>query len=111
MATWQSVVVHPLGLAGYALACVFGLLAKFGPTAQYPWLTPVAVAMAFVALVGGLLLGWQRKGKPVKPSSDTSGWAQDVTQTTLGDRSPAIANVKGDVSINYDNQTSDNKNT
>ena len=111
MATWQSVVVHPLGLAGYALACVFGLLAKFGPTAQYPWLAPVAVAMAFVALVGGLLLGWRRRQKPVKAPGETSGSARDVAQTTTGDRSPAIANVKGDVSINYDGRTSNNKNT
>ena len=56
MASWRSAVAHPLGLAGYALACVFGLLAKFGPTAQYPWLAPIAVAMAVVALIGGLLV-------------------------------------------------------
>ena len=109
MASWQSAVVHPLGLAGYALACVFGLLAKFGPTAQYPWLTPVAVAMAFVALLGGLLIGLQRKpqpkAKPVKPSDDGSG----CTQTTEGDQSPAIANVKGPVSISYGGQTPRNK--
>jgi hypothetical protein len=107
MASWQSAVVHPLGLAGYALACIFGLLAKFGPTAQYPWLAPVAVGMAVVALLGGLLIAFRQNGKPAKPKDGVA----TVTQTTEGDQSPAIANVTGQVSLNYGGQSPKNKKT
>ena len=110
MASWQSVVVHPLGLAGYALACVFGLVARFGPTAQFPWLAPVAVAMAVVALLGGLLLSLQRRQpRGARPSNYESPSA--ATQTTGGHQSPAIAHVKGRVSINYDGQKPKSKKT
>jgi hypothetical protein len=111
MASWQSAVVHPLGLAGYALACMFGLLAKFGPTTQYPWLAPVAVAMAFVALLGGLLIALRNKSKPAKPVDAGAKSATQATQATHGKQSPAIANVKGAVSIDYGGQASKSKKT
>ena len=103
MASWRSTVVHPLGLAGYALACVFGLLARFGPNAQYPWLAPTAVAMAVVALLGGLLLALLRRTKTPKVSDGDPSRAS-VTQSTKGDKSPAIVS-SGSVSINYGEQT------
>ena len=113
MTSWRSAVIHPLGLAGYALACVFGLLARFGPTDQYPWLTPVAVTMAVVALVGGLLIAvLQRptaKGKSSKavdgPSFSMGG------QSTTGDQSPAVVSLKGPVSISYGGKAPENRKT
>jgi hypothetical protein len=103
MASWQSAVVHPLGLSGYALACVFGLLAKFGPTAQYPWLAPVAVAMAVVALIGGLLATILQKPKAKATSQKQSGEPSlsMAAPSTTGDQSPAIVSLKGAVSIDY----------
>ena len=103
MTSWRSAVVHPLGLAGYALACVFGLLARFGPTVQYPWLTPLAVGMAVAALVGGLLVALRRR--PRSPS----GQPPTVQQNTQGPQSPAVANVKGPVSIDYRGRPPNNK--
>ncbi len=104
MVSWRHAVVHPLGLAGYALACVFGLLAKFGPIAQYPWLVPVAIAMAIVALIGGLLVAWRQV------ASSPPGHSQ-LHQQTQGPQSPTIANVKGHVSIDYRGRSPKSKDT
>jgi hypothetical protein len=116
MKDWSSVITHPLGLAAYALASVFGLLAAFGPTDKYPWLLPVAVTMACVTLVGGLALAFKgaytqstiepspapksapsakRKATP-KPAP-----AAGITQHTKGDQSPNVADVGGHVDITY----------
>lgn len=97
MKSWQSAVVHPLGLAGYALACVFGLAAKFGPTVQYPWLAPSAVTMACVALIMALLITFRENSK----SSPSNNASVSVRQMTRGDQSPAIAGIEGPVSIDY----------
>jgi hypothetical protein len=101
MASWRSAVVHPLGLAGYALACVFALLARLGPTGRYPWLAPIAVAMACVALVAALVITLRRKSNSGAPE----GEAASPLQRTRGDQSPAIANVEGSVSIDYSRRT------
>src|SRR5947208_9467759 len=97
MASWRSAVINPLGLAGYTLACVFALLAKLGPTGQYPWLAPTAVAMACVALVAAVVITLRRK-------STSRGYNRapfSLLQRTRGAQSPAIANVEGSVSIDY----------
>jgi hypothetical protein len=57
-----KIITHPLGLTGYALALVFGLIGKFGPSNRWPWLVPAAVAMALVCVVGGLLLANRQIG-------------------------------------------------
>lgn len=103
MASWRSAVVHPLGLAGYALACVFGLLVKFGPTAQYPWLAPIAVAMAVVALIGGLSVAVLKcpTARAKSPQGADEPSLSMAAQSTTGDQSPAIVSLKGPVSISY----------
>ena len=68
MTNWTKAVVHPLGLAGYALACVFGVIAKYGPVEKWPWLPPVAVAMAVVALIAGLLLASRESNRTATKS-------------------------------------------
>lgn len=100
MTSWQSAVIHPLGLAGYALACVFGLVARFGPTDQYPWLAPSAVAMACTALVTALLITLRQKSLNSQRSR-SSPPSSPVLQKTRGVQSPAIAHTEGPVSINY----------
>ena len=111
MASWRSAVVHPLGLAGYALACVFGLLAKFGPTAQYAWLAPIAVAMAVVALIGGLLVAVLKRpaAKAKSPKGSDEPSLSMAAQSTTGGQSPAIVSLKGPVSINYGAKLPENK--
>jgi hypothetical protein len=111
MASWQSAVIHPLGLAGYALACVFGLLARFGPTDPYRWLTPVAVTMAVVALVGGLLISILKKPTAKEKSSkvvDGPSFSMGQ-QSTTGDQSAVIVSLKGPVSISYCEKAPENR--
>lgn len=106
MASWQSVVAHPLGLAAYSISCVFGLVARFGPTGQYPWLAPSAVTMACVALGVALLITLRQNSRKTHKSqtsrsSLSNGASSPVVQKTRGIQSPAIANVKGSISIDY----------
>ena len=95
-------VTHPLGLVGYALALVFGLIGRFGPSDRWPWLLPAAIALAAVSVVGGLLLARvQIQAKAAKPrGAQTASAAAGATQVTSGDQSPAIQDA-GNVNINY----------
>lgn len=95
-----KIVTHPLGLAGYALALVFGLISKLGPSDRVPWVAPAAVALAAVCIIGGLVLANGQVNK-VKKTSPPAASAAAVTQHTQGDQSPAISGTSGDVSVNY----------
>jgi hypothetical protein len=91
---WSKAVIHPLGLAGFALALAFGCLGAFGPSDRWPWLLPVAVVLGAVVLVGGFLLARartqrQESGHEAKPAP-----LQPIQQTS-GDLSPAIADTNG----------------
>jgi hypothetical protein len=98
---WSKAVIHPLGLAGFALFLVFGLMGKFGVQSSPSWLLPVCIAMAVLALFGGLLIArtGQLNKKPPSPSPTTETY--DIRQDTRGSESPAIAGPKGSVTITY----------
>ena len=107
MKDWVEVVTNPLGLAGFALFVVFGLLARRGAAGGNRWLAPAAVAMAFVALVGGLVLAYRQLpvGQGAAPSevqgapatqktprdsvSTEPARSSSVVQETSGSQSPA----------------------
>lgn len=120
MQEWVKVVVQPLGLAGFALFLVFGLIARAKRNDQRKWLSTAAVSMAFVALVGGMTLAFVRErgqaaaaaaaaAKPAAPqvqSIQTNGNAspvfvgtgpvtftasQNSTATSSGTKDPAAA--------------------
>ena len=91
MSKWAEVVVHPLGLAGFALFLVFMLLAGTMRRSERRWVVPVAVAMAVIGLVGGLGLAYWQGREPGTPVG--------VQQETHGDASPAVADVEGNVTI------------
>ena len=99
--SWINVVTTPLGLAGFALFLVFGLLAKMSHTKGKPWFPVAAVAMAFVALIGGIALSWvQIEDDQEKSTAATSTPATTQSiQITHGDNSPPVQNVEGDVTI------------
>jgi len=67
--------------AAFALALVFGALSRFGPTEQWPWLAPVAIGMAAVALLSGVLLFWLSRRVPRLPATRNE---------TQGDSSPIL---------------------
>lgn len=54
---WTEVVTHPLGLVGFALSLVFGVVAK---TKKKPrWVMPVSFVLAAVCIIGGMSLAYQ----------------------------------------------------
>ena len=58
MQDWTKVVTEPLGLAGFALFLVFGVLARVKKQDERRWLGPLASGMAVLALLGGLTLAY-----------------------------------------------------
>ncbi len=114
MSEWTKVVTQPLGLAGFVLFLVFGYLAKVKRQDARRWLSPVAFAIAAVALIGGLVIAYVQVPKSVAPASNPANppasiqqqTNQQVQQTTSGQGSPAVQGVQGDVTITVD-QSSD----
>jgi tetratricopeptide (TPR) repeat protein len=51
---WAKAVIHPLGLAGYALALVFGASLKIRNLP--PWWPKAAIGLAALCVIGGLTL-------------------------------------------------------
>ena len=109
MADWSKVVTEPLGLAGFALFLVFGVLARAKRNDERRWLGPLASAMAVVALVGGLTLAYLKTSRivaaqppPAVPVATQKQTNSEVKQTTTGPGSPAVQGVQGDVTITVD---------
>ena len=105
---WTQVITNPLGLAGFALFLVFGLLAKFGLKNKPGWIIAVALVMALIALVGGLSLAWKQHTAVDINTESTSRQTPHSNQITHGDKSPAIQNVEGDVIINFNEEETGN---
>ena len=107
MQDWIKVVTEPLGLAGFALFLVFGVLARVKKQDERRWLGPLASGMAVLALVGGLTLAYVKASQSPTPQAASTPTAKapapmqtnQVEQTTTGKGSPA---VQGDVNITVD---------
>jgi hypothetical protein len=110
MGEWTKVVTHPLGLAGFALFLVFGCLARAKRNDERRWLSPAAVILALVALVGGLLIAYRQAPKPapqpiqaIQPQPPAKQQSNSkVQQTSTGEGSPNVQGVQGDVTITVD---------
>jgi hypothetical protein len=107
---WTKVVMHPLGLAGFALFLVFSLLAKLKRRNERRWLFPAMIAMAGIALLGGLGLAYtQLQGSSAavvaQPSPTPTPVQRQVNQglqRSSGPGSPNVQGVQGDVTITVD---------
>ncbi|HEV2990205.1 MAG TPA: hypothetical protein VG759_17305 [Candidatus Angelobacter sp.] len=55
---WTKVLIHPLGLVGYVLFLLFGLIARAKRRDEKRWLYPAVLAAAGIALVGALGLAY-----------------------------------------------------
>jgi hypothetical protein len=107
MTSWVKVVTDPLGLAGFALFLVFSFLGKRRQGKKPSWLTPLAVAMAFLALVGGISLAFMRVGRP--PAASGEHKIGTIQQSANGGSSSNIAGVQGNVSVVVAPPSSDNR--
>lgn len=112
MNEWTKVVTQPLGLAGFGLFLVFAYVARTKRYDKRSWLSPVAFAMAGLALIGGLALAFVQTPKPAapslqtnKPSAPTQQQTNQVQQTSTGAGSPNVQGVQGDVTITVDQST------
>ena len=56
---WAKAVVHPLGLTGFALSLVFGVLARNKGLPK--WWPAAAIALAFLCAGGGLYLAGEKQ--------------------------------------------------
>lgn len=109
MSEWTKVVTDPLGLAGFALFLVFGLLAQLKRREERQWVARLAAGMAIVTLAGGMVLAYFKTARPaVSPPQSSSAPVRpqqqmnQVQQTTTGPGSPAVQGVQGDVTITID---------
>jgi len=116
MSEWTKVVTHPFGLAAFALFLVFLLVSRTTNATDKPWLNMMFILMAFVALVGGIGLAYWQTSTPAPlpggiaqpsqappdlraPPETQESLTPSIQQSTKGPHSPAIADVKGDVTI------------
>jgi hypothetical protein len=110
MQDWTKVITEPLGLAGFALFLVFGVLSRVKQADERKWLGPVAMAMAVLALAGGLTLAYLKRPQQAAPQLLPAPAAQatsktqsnQVEQKTTGEGSPNVQGVQGDVTITVD---------
>lgn len=109
---WAKVVTNPLGLAGFALFLVFGLIAKVKRSDEKRWIARVAICMAIAALLGGIAIAWiQSHGpaptaatsRPAAPSAKQICEAAD--QKSAGPGSSNVNCVQGNVTITVDQST------
>lgn len=118
MQDWTKVVTEPLGLAGFALFLVFGVLSRLKRKTELRWMGPVAAGMAILALAGGLTLAYVKTARQANPVVSQPAAAaaptqtnQQVQQTTKGAGSPIVQGVQGDVTITVDQSTGSTKKT
>lgn len=109
MSEWTKVVTDPLGLAGFALFLVFGLVAKTRKSSERRWLAPVAVCLAVAALLGGLTLSYLKSSGTQAPAAKPAIQQQNsnVKQISTGSGSPNVQGVNGNVTVTIDQSSGD----
>lgn len=109
---WVKVLIHPLGLTGYALFLLFGLMARAKRRNERRWILPVTLLGACMALAGGIGLAYRDTSRtaqdPVKSLSAASpSMAQQpqqderIQQRSSGANSPNVQGTEGDVTFTY----------
>jgi len=109
MAPWVKVITDPLGLAGFALFLLFGLIARLTRNRERQWISRVAVATAVLTLVGCFAVEFLGTAKSTDVPKDKAAagstpqkQSNEVHQSTSGPGSPAVQGVQGDVAITVD---------
>src|ERR1017187_4967591 len=116
---WMKVIKDPLGIAGFALALVFGVVSRVMVQKRRKntqWIVLLAYALAAACVVGGLALAYHRQSmtRSVKPGptnspalSQTKGSAPPSRRIDKIDQKvgsgAAVAGVQGDVTVNAPN--------
>jgi hypothetical protein len=113
MTNWTKAVTHPLGLAAFALALVFGLLGTYGAMTEHRWLLYTSVGLAAFTLIGGLTLAFyqssNQKKRPSKSPIQEGASVGDVFQESSRTSKVAKASFKGNNNTNIQNADGDVK--
>jgi hypothetical protein len=116
---WDKAVTDPIGLAGFALSLLFGVVAlvvkRRKPSSA--WIVPTGLILATVCILGGLGLAWQRQAhsSPAPHIPSASAATPTIQKMDLHDIhqntncGPAVAGVQGDVTIDS-NSSGNSKN-
>jgi hypothetical protein len=110
--SWLKAITDPLGLAGYALSLLFGVV-TYTVKQRKPrnsWIAPAGFILAAACILGGIGLAYQRQitsfSAPATQTPQTPAEQQmdlhDIHQkATCG---TAVAGVQGNVTINGSSQ-------
>jgi hypothetical protein len=92
---FTKVITHPLGLAGFALALIFGVTGMFARHKTAPsWLPGVAVTLGALCLIGGMLLAYRTIVSTSSPADPQQKEAEKNVANTQKDCAPALAGVR-----------------
>jgi len=98
---WIKVVTHPLGLAAFALFLVFTVVARRSRGRGPAWIVRGFFAMAWVTLIGGLVLAYLQVQKATQPPATVNQQHIDqVNQQSSGSGAVNAAGVQGSVTTN-----------
>lgn len=109
MNEWTKIVTNPLGLAGFALFVVLLLVRSKVTRTDKSLFGRALIVMAIIALVGGIGLAYLQRSTPAAKPQLQEPSPNVIHQSTKGSRSPAVANVDGDVTITESSKTETNK--
>jgi hypothetical protein len=96
---FTTVISHPLGLTAFAfaLSLVFDVTGTFAHKSNKTprWLPEVAVVLAAVCLISGLLLAYHQLQEATLTASNErpQQWTSENVAATRGDCAPAFAGV------------------
>ena len=112
---WIKVITDPLGIAGYALALVFGITGRIisqKGKRNAKWVAPTAFAFALVCIIGGLTLAYSRGVTPLpvrpKPASDQTQ-SMHIDKIDQKGNGAAVAGVQGNVTVNAPSSQTESK--
>jgi NhaP-type Na+/H+ or K+/H+ antiporter len=87
----------PFGLVALALLLLFSLIPASPRARRSRWLIAVCIAGVSTIIVGGLVYAFLHP--QVEPTEKEPLQSSTTIQQKTGDRSPAVAGAKGDVTI------------
>ena len=116
---WTRVLIYPLGLVGFSLSLVFGLLARSKKGTKRRWPLVMAFLMAGVAILSSVALAFLQttQTEPIQKSLDVTPQHssastpvpqgpthrgqhnRNIRQTSHGPNSPNIQGVQGNVTV------------
>ena len=101
----KDIVTDPLGLAGYALFLVFGILTIVvkNRKKESKWIISAGFSLAFLCALGGLAIAWHRDStkseNPAPPAPPSQAITIDKIDQKV-DNGSATAGVQGPVTNN-----------